>query len=317
MKLPPNIIVSGMKEGDEVVILTMPKPVSNATDQAAWPRSGDQIQFDDLSAACLSRPGLKFNVEPVTFRLAGTPAAREEANSKEFKDNMADWSFSQFAGWLAHSFKKFEAEHEAAAAGKKMPTRDFTMRTAVAVVLPKETAAECIEAFKSWVNGGIMRQVLPEVQKSYTSFADGLEGTPNPLCLMQERTDHGLGIDALLAVEATFQFHASENRWPSLGNNADAEKVLNLADAVSKARASAPNAGDLCHAQKFEYNFPQGEARDLDASCIRQFSLFFEAELVGFCSFLGGVVAQEAMKKIGKFTPISGWLIHEDHALVR
>jgi ubiquitin-activating enzyme E1 len=317
MKLPPNVIVAGMKEGDEVVILTMPKPVSNATDQAAWPRSGDQIQFDDLSSACLSRPGLRFNVEPVQIRLAGTPAARQEASTAEFGQMVTSFSCCDFAAIQLKSFKNYEAEHEAAATGKKMPTREMTLRTRVVVVFPKETAAECIQAFKSWVNGGIMRQVLPEVQKSYTSFADGLEKTPNPLCLMQERTDHGLGIDALLAVEAVFQFNASESRWPTLGNNDDAEKVLELADAASKARASAPNAGDLCHSQKVEWGFPQGEPRDLDKCCILQFSQFFEAELVGFCSFLGGVVAQEAMKKIGKFSPISGWLIHEDHALVR
>ncbi len=317
MNLPPNLKVPGMTAGDEVVILTMPKPVSNPVDGGAWPQSGDQIQFDDLSSASLCRPGLKFNVEPVEILLAGTDAAVEESKKSEFALALTSMSCSVVADMNYKSFKAYEAEHEAAATGKKMPTREYKLRTRVAVVLPKDIASECVQAFKSWVNGGFMKQLLPEVQMSFTSFADAIEKTPNPFCLMQERTELGLGIDTLLAVDAVFQFNASKGRWPALGNHDDAKDIAELADGISTARASAPNACDLLYSQKVEWGFCQGEPRDLDKTRVQQFGQFFESELVGFCSFLGGVVAQEAMKKIGKFTPIAGWLIHEDYDLVR
>ena len=316
MNLPPNLKVPGLKEGDEVVILTMPKPVSNPVDGGAWPESGSQIQFDDMSPA-LCRPGMQFKVEPVEIVLAGTDVAIEESKKSEFELMLTSMSCFAVSEMHLKSFKTYEAQHEAAATGKKMPTRMFTLRTRVAVILPKENTSECIQAFKLWVNGGFMKQLLPVVQMSFSTFADGIEKTPVPLCLMQERTESGLGIDALLAVEAAFQFNASHSRWPALGNHDDAKVIANLADSISKVRASAPNASDLCYAQKVEYGFPSGEPRDLDSSRVRQFAQFFEAELIGFCSFLGGVVAQEAMKKIGKFTPIAGWLIHEDYDLVR
>jgi ubiquitin-activating enzyme E1 len=317
MNLPPNLTVPGLKEGDEVVILTIPKPVSNPVDGGAWPHSGDQIQFDDLSSASLCRPGLKFNVEPVEIILAGTDAAVEESKKSEFELLLTSMSCFAVADMHLKSFKVYEAEHEAAATGKKMPTRIYKLRTRVAVVLPRDIASDCVQSFKSWVNGGFMKQLLPEVQMSFTSFADSIEKTPNPFCLMQERTESGLGIDALLAIDAVFQFNSCKSRWPALGDLDDAKDVAELADGISTARTSAPNAGDLCYAQKVEWGFCQGEPRDLDKARVRLFAQFFEAELVGFCSFLGGVVAQEAMKKIGKFTPISGWLIHEDYDLVR
>ena len=56
--------------------------------------------------------------------------------------------------------------------------------------------------------------------------------------------------------------------------------------------------------------------RALDAARIKRFSKYFGAELTGFCAYLGGAVAQEAIKKTGKFTPIEQWIHHEDAALV-
>lgn len=319
MKLPSNVKVSGLKEGDEVVILTIPKPVSNPVDGSAWPDSGSQIQFDDFSSV-LCRPGLRFNVEPVEIVIAGTDAAVQESNKAEFQQMLTSTTCFAVADMLFKNFKMHQTEHEAAGTGKAMPTRSIKLFTRVAVILPRQNASEYsdyIEAFKAWVNGGFMKQVLPEVQMSFNNFSDCIERTPNPLCLMEERTELGLGIDALLAVEAVFSFHASNGRWPTLGSVDDSKVIAEIAEGISNARASSSNASDLCYAQKVEYGFPSGERRDVDKPRVQQFARFFEAELVGFSSFLGGVVAQEAMKKTGKFTPISGWLIHEDYDLVR
>eukprot|EP01084_Bolivina_argentea_P286794 492033_1 len=43
------------------------------------------------------------------------------------------------------------------------------------------------------------------------------------------------------------------------------------------------------------------------------YSWYFQAELTGYCAFLGGVAAQEVVKKFGKYTPIFQWL-HSDHS---
>jgi len=49
---------------------------------------------------------------------------------------------------------------------------------------------------------------------------------------------------------------------------------------------------------------------------VRRFARLFQTELTGFCAYLGGAVAQEVLKKSGKFEPIDQWIHHEDQGLV-
>ena len=141
MNLPPNLRVSGLKEGDEVIILTMPKPVSNPVDGTSWPDSGSKIQFDDLSPV-LCQPGLKFKVEVVEIVLAGTDEAKQDSEKPEFQQALTSMSCFAVADMHFKNFKEYQAQHEASATGKKMPTREYKLRTRVAVILPRENSSD-------------------------------------------------------------------------------------------------------------------------------------------------------------------------------
>ena len=64
------------------------------------------------------------------------------------------------------------------------------------------------------------------------------------------------------------------------------------------------------------WGFPSGEARPVDSARIGRFAKLYGTELTGFCAYLGGAIAQEVIKKTGKYLPIDGWIHHEDHSLV-
>jgi ubiquitin-activating enzyme E1 len=99
-------------------------------------------------------------------------------------------------------------------------------------------------------------------------------------------------------------------RWPA---GADGAALIEGTKAVS-ARNKELEGGVWL--QKLEWGFPSGEERPVDDVRVNRFAKFFGTELTGFCAYLGGAVAQEVIKKTGKFSPIDQWMHHEDHALV-
>lgn len=44
---------------------------------------------------------------------------------------------------------------------------------------------------------------------------------------------------------------------------------------------------------------------------VRKCALFARTELSGFCAFLGGVAAQEVLKRFGKWTPVKQWVYYD------
>ena len=68
--------------------------------------------------------------------------------------------------------------------------------------------------------------------------------------------------------------------------------------------------------QSINWGFPSGEERPIDTKRVGRFAKLYGTELTGFAAYLGGAVAQEVIKKTGKFTPIDGWMHHEDNALI-
>jgi ubiquitin-activating enzyme E1 len=136
--------------------------------------------------------------------------------------------------------------------------------------------------------------------------------------LYGEGTAKGDGIDLHLAYSAVLRFEAEKKHWPRLHSSEDASAVVALAKQIDEDRQKKAQAGGegVIWAQALNWGFPSGEARDLDEKRIGRFAKYFEAELTGFCAFLGGAIAQEVLKKTGKFTPMEQWLHHDDHNLI-
>ena len=54
----------------------------------------------------------------------------------------------------------------------------------------------------------------------------------------------------------------------------------------------------------------------IDETVVRRMALYARAELPGLATFVGGVIAQEIVKRFGKFTPIRQFMHHDYFELV-
>ena len=92
--------------------------------------------------------------------------------------------------------------------------------------------------------------------------------------------DAGKGIDIHLSIAAVLDFYDAEGKWPGIHDNADAEKVVELAKGISEARKGTDGS---CWAQSVSWGFPSGDDRDLDADSVGRFARLFQTELTGLC----------------------------------
>lgn len=53
------------------------------------------------------------------------------------------------------------------------------------------------------------------------------------------------------------------------------------------------------------------EVEKVDEAVVTKMALYCATELTGFCAFLGGVAAQELLKRFGKWTPVHQWIHHD------
>ena len=226
------------------------------------------------------------------------------------------------AHW-GRQYDEHKAKFDAAAKeGTRFGKREITVKNRLALVLTATPGAvkgeyDCNPfdpaPFREYVAGGLVNPQKEVTKFVSQSLADSLERTQNPQMLQQEVGVQGAGIDIHLALAAVLDFHDETGAWPVIHSAADAVKVVEIAGKLSAGRKDAEGA---CWAQTFSWGFPMGEPRDLDEVRIGRYARLYSTELTGFCAYLGGVVAQEALKKTGKYTPIQGWIHHEDHALV-
>ncbi len=80
------------------------------------------------------------------------------------------------------------------------------------------------------------------------------------------------------------------------------------ANAGQLPRLHSKDDAERCAAEFAPKVFPEGE---VDAAMVTKVALFARARNNGLCAFLGGIVAQEAMKRTGKYTPLRQWFHYE------
>jgi len=98
---------------------------------------------------------------------------------------------------------------------------------------------------------------------------------------------------------ALWEFQKVHNRLPELHCDKDAEEVYEIANKIKDHHKTLENGLKVANDQ-------------LDKDEIKKMALYARAELPGFTAFLGGVIAQEVIKKFGKYKPIHQW-IHVDY----
>jgi ubiquitin-activating enzyme E1 len=301
-KKPTLLKVSGYEKGDTLVILTVAQSEHGLDD-------GDLVILDDMRDGMQGLNQKQFPVKRVAFE--SPSAAQVNAQDISFLEALKQPTLQVMENFQRqYDHYQQEFENNAEKAGQKFPVRTITMFNRLVLVLKE---GDTTETFASYESGGLLHQVRPSIFKSYQPLEETLESTTVPQMLRGDDWEAGKGIDVHLSLCAVLDFQEKNNRWPGIHNDKDADIVLELAKSISSARSGKEGT---CWSQKVDYGFPTGDERDLDEERVKRFARLFQTELTGFCAFLGGAVAQEVLKKTGKFTPIDQWIHHDEHVLV-
>lgn len=295
--------VAGAMEGDRVVVLTLASHHSLC--------DGDNILLDDLRGALEGLNGKTLPTMRCSF--ISPTEAKIDVHDVGFKEQTK----ASTADLITNFSKQYEyyKEKSALAGEEKFQTRHITLFNRLCFVLED---GQSIEAWETYVSGGLVSSVKPSVTKSYQSLERSLTYTVIPQMLDQEVSLSGEGCWLQLALAAALRFEEAVGRWPALSSMKDVAQFVELALQESEERRVAQGS---CWLQAFDWGLAsgsplEGEALDAVVVKLRRFSLTFEAELTGFCAFLGGAAAQEVIKKTGKFTPVDQWLHHHDPHLL-
>lgn len=139
----------------------------------------------------------------------------------------------------------------------------------------------------------------------------------------EEKKYIGRGAQVHFARLALWEFQKQHNRYPGLHNEEDAKAVVEIAKAINAKhqaieaenkkieeanKPKPPAEGEQPPAQSVPAPPPILTVESLDANVVRQIALYSTVELPGITAFLGGVLAQEVIKKFGKYSPIHQWI---------
>lgn len=294
--------VAGYNDGDKVLVLTM------ASDHAMG--DDDVIVLDDMRGDLAPYNGKKMKVKRFAFLSPEEAKLDTKAtDTKEVLKNSTTMVIENF-GKVYDSFKK---DFEASGKEGKFKTRTITLFNRLVLVLEE---GQSLDTWASYQSGGLVTSVKPTKEMSYTALDKSLVETTCPQMMDQEFWLAGEGCWIQLALATALKFRDEKGKFPGFLSTADADAFVAMAKAISKEREAVEGA---CWLQKIEFSCPSGEPiEDLGPveEKLRRYSLLFESELTGFCAFLGGLIAQEVIKKTGKFKPIDQWIHHHDASML-
>lgn len=167
---------------------------------------------------------------------------------------------------------------------------------------------DIVSGFSQYTTGGVVSQVKVPTQVSYKTLSDAIT---HPLGPNDWAFPH-MDMNKMLMANQGAQLHfAKLGIWefqerhggdlPRLHCMIEAKECVEYAIAANEAHKSIPQAITV---------------DEIDVSVVQNAALFARAEICGFSAFLGGVIAQEAVKVPGKFTPLNQWQHHDALELV-
>lgn len=292
--------VAGCADGDKVVVLTL------ASDHTL--ADGDLISLDDMRGDLAG-----YNQKQVPVKRLGI-VSPSDANL-DMKDTgtkeMLKRSTGEVLANMSKQFDYYKSEWEKAGSEGKFKTREITLFNRICLVLKED--GQTPEQWSSYQSGGLVNSVKATIQKEYSPLEKALKDTPNPQMMDQEAWVGEKGGDGCwiqVGLAAALKFQQEKGKWPGLRNEEDATEFVEMAKAISESRKSEDGT---CWLQTWVWGCMPEEA-DKSAE-LKRYSLCFQAELTGFCAYLGGVAAQEVIKKTGKFAPVDQWVHHDDVVL--
>jgi ubiquitin-activating enzyme E1 len=158
-----------------------------------------------------------------------------------------------------------------------------------------------VDGFGKYTTGGIASQVNVPKTYSYKTLAEAIKSPLGPNDFMFPHMDMNKmlmanqGAQLHIAKLAIWEFQERNGRMPGLHSEDDAQKCVEIANEINDKN-------------KEDGSF---SIDSVDETIVKNAALYSTTELCGFTAFLGGVIAQEAVKAPGKFLPINQWLHHD------
>lgn len=296
------IKIHGAAIGDKVLVLTL------ASDHSL--QDGDTISLDDIRGDRLAGyNGKVFKVK--RFSVISPTDAKVDLKDVAMKEMLTKPTCDVVRNY-AKQYEHYRGLFEAAGTEGRFRQREITLFNRLCLMLNDGMS---VDDWSSYQSGGLVNSVKSVQIKEHKNFEHTLVYTPNPQMLDQEAWHAGEGCWVHLALNAALAFHEAKGRWPRIRSQNDARDFVSIAKTISDQHRPFEGA---CWLQKVEWGFPCGDPVDnMDTieHKLQRFSLLFGTELTGLCAFVGGAVAQEVIKKTGKFTPIDQWVHHDDACL--
>ena len=150
--------------------------------------------------------------------------------------------------------------------------------------------------------GGLINEIKPVQIKQFRSFeetlgvpaTDGIEAFFGP-----QHPDQGAwaeqeaGKTLHLLYSSALEFNAQEGRFMRLHDEEDATKFKQIYEDLNEDNKKNERIS----------------VDNIDKKRVQSYSWYFNVELTGYCAFLGGVAAQEILKKFGKYMPVFQWYV--------
>lgn len=166
-----------------------------------------------------------------------------------------------------------------------------------------------IPKWGQYIAEGIVTEVKPKAEMEFRALGESVinpltssdifptrDDAPGVKHPNSEKSWKNLGSQLHIAREALWEFQKRNKELPKLHDDKDSEQALQIAKEIFQR-----------HTDKSTL-----KVKELNENVVRQAALYARAELPGLCAFLGGVIAQEIIKKFGKYTPIHQWM-HIDY----
>jgi len=300
--------ISGLEDGQDAVVVTIANARHGLDD-------GDLVEFDDMTGVLEPLAGKPIKMKRVYYKTPSEKQVQEDLAETNVKAIVDKSPLSKVAILLKAKTNEFPE------ASKR--ERQMLNRFAIDLDHLKELGIELsLDNFRTWMQGGLVNQKKKPTEFNHQSLEDSLEkpvgrytGFPmvTPQHMSQELWERGVATDIHICWAAALEFYEKEKKWPALHSNDDAKKFYDVCQELNKARAEVEGA---CIATSWSWEKFGAENRDVDESRAKRFARYYPTELTGMCAFLGGVVAQEVVKRFGKYKPITQWLHYDDQDLI-
>jgi len=160
---------------------------------------------------------------------------------------------------------------------------------------------EQIAKLPAYKRGGIVTEVKVPKKVTFRSLTESLVNPKQEAFLVHPNPEkmytNGAG-QLHFARLAMWRFQELHEALPRLHSTTDADECVALAKAILEEHKKMPENTALV-------------VDAIDERVIRNTALYARTELSGLATFVGGIIAQEVVKKFGKYSPLWQW-VHVD-----